>query len=128
MIVDTSAVIAIMQQEPATDRLIGLMAEAPALGIGAPSLAETALVLGSRLQRDAQDLVSRFIQEFDIEPIPFGPLHWKVASAAAAKFGKGRHPAKLNFGDCMSYAVARIADKPLLYTGEDFAKTDIESA
>ncbi|OGQ87227.1 MAG: hypothetical protein A2289_23465 [Deltaproteobacteria bacterium RIFOXYA12_FULL_58_15] len=128
MIVDTSAAIAVMQQESETDRLIHLMVEAPALGIGAPSLVEIALVLGSRLQRDAQDIVSRFIQEFDIEPIPFGPLHWKVASAAFAKFGKGRHPAKLNFGDCMSYAVARIADKPLLFVGEDFAKTDIETA
>lgn len=127
MIVDTSAVIAVMQQEPQADHLIGLMAVAPVLGIGAPSLVETALVLSVRLQRDAQGIVARFIQEFDIEPIPFGPVHWKAVSVAFARFGKGRHRAKLNFGDCMSYAVAHVANQPLLFVGEDFAQTDIES-
>lgn len=128
MIVDTSAIIAVMQHEPQAEHLISVMADASVLGMGTPSLAETALVLGARLRRDAQDIVSRFIQEFDIEPLSFGPLHWKEASAAYARFGKGRHEAKLNFGDCMSYAVARIADEPLLYVGDDFSKTDIAAA
>ena len=62
------------------------------------------------------------------ETIPFGPDHWREAVSAYARFGKGRHRARLNFGDCLSYAVAMLADQPLLCTGSDFSKTDVTLA
>lgn len=128
MIVDTSAVIAVMQREPDADRLIERMAQAQVLGMGAPSLVETGMVLSARIGPTALGLLARFVQEFDIEPVPFGALHWRVAILAYESFGKGNHPARLNFGDCMSYAVAHVADQPLLFVGEDFARTDITPA
>jgi ribonuclease VapC len=73
-------------------------------------------------------LLQRFVQAFDLVIIPFGDLHWQVAMEAYDRFGKGRHPASLNYGDCISYATAKLAGQPLLYKGNDFAKTDVESA
>lgn len=128
MIIDASALLAIVLREPSANTLVELMAAAPVLGMGTPSVTETSIVLSARIQNDAQGLVSRLIEEFEIEPIAFGPVHWKIASTAYAKFGKGHHPAKLNFGDCMSYAIASVAEQPLLFVGEDFSKTDIQSA
>jgi ribonuclease VapC len=60
--------------------------------------------------------------------VPFGEGHWPVAVDAFIRFGKGRHPASLNFGDCLTYAVARLADQPLICVGDDFAKTDLTTA
>jgi len=60
--------------------------------------------------------------------IEFGEHHWSVALGAFSRFGKGRHPAALNFGDCMTYAIAEVARRPLLCVGEDFAQTDLELA
>ncbi len=72
--------------------------------------------------------LERFIAAIGAEIIPFTRDHLNVAMDAFLRFGRGRHPAALNFGDCMSYAVARLAGMPLLYTGADFAKTDITAA
>jgi ribonuclease VapC len=73
-------------------------------------------------------LLSRFLEEEDIVTIPFGENHWKVAADAFIRYGKGRHPAKLNYGDCMTYSIAKVADEPLLFVGDDFAKTDVAVA
>ncbi len=62
---------------------------------------------------------------FDVRVIEFGDRHWKVALQAFARFGKGRHPAGLNLGDCLTYAVARLSGQPLLCVGDDFAQTDL---
>jgi ribonuclease VapC len=96
------------------------------VGIGTPTLAETGLVLAARLRRDPRDLVVRLLDEFSITEIPFGDEHWKEAVEAYLRFGKGRHKAQLNFGDCLTYAVARLAAEPLLFTGNDFAQTDLD--
>jgi ribonuclease VapC len=74
------------------------------------------------------DLLARFLQEAGLTVIPFGEEHWRAAVEAYAKFGKGRHPAGLNFGDCLTYAVARLAGQRLLFVGTDFSKTDLPSA
>jgi ribonuclease VapC len=63
-----------------------------------------------------------------IDEVPFGESHWKEAVGAYLRFGKGRHKAQLNFGDCLTYAVARLADEPLLFTGSDFTETDLQLA
>jgi len=83
------------------------------------------MVLSARLRRDARPLLSAFYREVELEVIPFSQEHYEIAIEAFQRFGKGRHPAALNFGDCLSYAVARLSQLPLLCTGNDFPKTDI---
>jgi ribonuclease VapC len=68
------------------------------------------------------------LQELGINEIPFSQVHWREAVEAYQRFGRGRHPAKLNFGDCLSYATALLAGQPLLFVGNDFNQTDIDSA
>lgn len=128
MILDTSAVVAISFKEPGFETLLERMDNVVAIGIGVPTLVETAIVLSARLQRDARGLLSRFIVEGSITTVTFGDAHFSAAIEAWLRFGKGRHPAALNFGDCLSYATARTAGAPLLCVGEDFAKTDLELA
>ena len=76
----------------------------------------------------ADGLLERLIDELDIQEIPFGELHWRESVEAYRRFGKGRHPVSLNFGDCMTYAVASLTGEPLLFVGSDFSKTDVEVA
>jgi ribonuclease VapC len=128
VIVDTSALVAVTFREPGYQDLITKLADAPSAGIGTPTITETGLVLASRLGRDSRDLLVRLLDEFSIEEIPFGGQHWREAVDAYLRFGKGRHKARLNFGDCLTYAVARLANEPLLYVGEDFRQTDLELA
>lgn len=97
-------------------------------GIGAPTLFETNLVMVSKLDLLGRSLVARFLEERDPVVIPFDDRHARVAEDAYVRYGKGRHPARLSYGDCMSYATAKVAGLPLLFTGEDFAKTDIPAA
>ncbi len=125
MIVDSSAVIAVLLREPGYERLEQQLASAGRAGIGTPTLAETGIVLSARLGIGGRTLLSRFIEESELVAVPFGEPHWSVAIEAFTRFGKGRHAAALNFGDCMTYATASLADEPLLCTGDDFAKTDL---
>jgi ribonuclease VapC len=128
VIVDTSALVAITFAEPGYEELIAKLAGAPSAGIGTPTLAETGVVLAARLRQDSRDLVIRLLNEFSIEEIPFGDRHWREAVDAYLRFGKGRHKARLNFGDCLTYAVARLANEPLLFVGDDFPETDLDAA
>jgi len=100
----------------------------PSAGIGAPTLVETGIVLASRLGVAGRTLLARAVDELALVPIPFGEEHWPVALEAYLRFGRGRHPAGLNFGDCLTYAIARLAGEPLLCLGGDFAKTDLALA
>ncbi|MGH7805699.1 MAG: type II toxin-antitoxin system VapC family toxin [Candidatus Binatia bacterium] len=125
MIVDSSAVLAIVFREPGFGDLIEKIARSPSTGIGAPTAAEIGIVLGMRLGGDPRALVARLLQELAIEVVPFGDEHWKAALAAWARFGRKRHRASLNFGDCLTYAVAKLAARPLLFVGDDFARTDL---
>lgn len=128
MILDTSAIIAIFVEEPGWERVAEKLAGAPALGIGAPTLAETGLVLAARLRQDPRPALLRFQQELEVAVLPFGEAHWREAVEAFLRFGKGRHPASLSFGDCQTYATAKLARRPLLCVGRDFAKTDLKLA
>jgi ribonuclease VapC len=83
------------------------------------------MVLTARLGQDARPLLFAFVRRVRVEVVAFGEEHLDAATTAFLRFGRGRHPAALNFGDCMSYAVAGM---PLLFTGEDFAQTDIARA
>jgi len=128
MIVDTSAMIAIVFKESGYESLIDKLADAEHLGIGTPTLAETGIVLTGRLGLGAKSLLVRMLQEFGIAEVPFGEAHWREAINAYERFGRKRHPARLNFGDCLRYATAKLAEQPLLFLGEDFKKTDIKKA
>jgi len=128
MILDSSAVVAITLQEPGFENLLAAMDAAARIGIGAPTLVETAIVLSARTGLDGRGLVSRFLLEADIAVVPFTDAHFGTAVDAWLRFGRGRHPAGLNFGDCLSYATARLASEPLLFTGNDFRRTDIPAA
>jgi ribonuclease VapC len=109
-------------------RFIEAMEDAVGLAIGAPTLLEVDIVVLRRFEEDGREFVSEFLSDYRVEVISFGALHRRIARKAYAGYGKGRHPARLNFGDCMTYATARLADAPLLFTGEDFAKTDLVAA
>lgn len=128
MILDSSAVVALVMREAEHTRVQAALAAAGRVAIGAPTLVETAIVLSARLARDARGLVSRFLLEGDIAVAPFTDAHFGTAMEAWWRFGRGRHPARLNFGDCLAYATARVAGEPLLFTGDDFRQTDIPAA
>jgi ribonuclease VapC len=128
MIVDSSAVVAVFLKEPGFEALLKKLGANSTAGIGTPNLVECGIVLSARLGRDARPLLLRFVQEFEIAPVPFGEVHWREALDAYWRFGKGRHVAALNLGDCCAYATARLAGRPLLCTGGDFARTDLDLA
>jgi ribonuclease VapC len=128
MILDSSALIAVIMAEPGGEELLAKIRAAAPAGIGAPAVVETAMVLSRRLGGDPVPLLTELLEELDVEVIPFTHEHSRVAVDAFLRFGKGRHPAALNFGDCLVYAVASIANQPLLYTGDDYARTDLVPA
>jgi ribonuclease VapC len=128
VILDTSAIVAIAAEEPGCLDLIDKIDAAGVVAIGAPTLTEAALVLRSRLAAEPRAFLERFLSDWSASVVPFGDEHWKTAVEAHARFGRGRHKAALNFGDCLSYATAKLADMPLLCTGSDFAKTDLTLA
>ena len=128
MILDSSAVVAVVFQEPGHEELLEKILAAAEVSIGAPTLAETAIVVSARLGTDARPLMSRFLREGAIETLPFGEAQFGVAVGAWLRFGRGRHRASLNFGDCLAYATARLAGRPLLCVGEDFGRTDLALA
>ena len=125
MIVDSSAIVAIFFQEPGYEKLIDKLADVAEVGIGAPTLTECGIVLSARLNQDARSLLTRFLKETNMVIIPFTEAHYETAVSAWLKFGKGRHAAGLNFGDCMAYAAAKLAGMPLLFMGDDFSQTDL---
>lgn len=126
MIIDSSAIITVLLKEPGHERVVDHLAAAPRLGIGAPTKVETGMVLVARLGIGGKTLLAGFLQETAVETVPFTDEHWSVAVNAFARFGKGRHPAALNFGDCLTYATASVAREPLLSVGEDFRRTDLQ--
>lgn len=128
MILDSSAIVAVVFKEPGFETVLDKIAAADIVAIGAPTAAETAIVLQARLGRTSRGALARLLQEWDVLVVPFGDHHWQQAVDAYERFGRGHHKAALNFGDCLSYAVARLADQPLLCVGDDFAKTDLPLA
>lgn len=128
MIVDSSAVVAVLKREPLQVEVATKLANADVIAIGAPTLFETDMVAIGALGKRGRAVIAQFLESFEVEVIPFGDNHWQVAAEAFMRFGKGRHPAGLNYGDCMTYATAKVAEEPLLYIGNDFTQTDIERA
>jgi ribonuclease VapC len=128
LILDSSAVIAVLNEEPGFEELERRMLEADALEIGAPTLVECMIVAARADGEDGMASLSDFLRRVGVVIVPFDEPHADVAAEAFLGFGKGRHRARLNYGDCMTYATARVAERPLLYVGGDFARTDIQPA
>lgn len=128
MIVDTSALIALITDEPDAPRVRDALLGASFRAISAPNRVEAGLVLGGRGLADPERIVAEVLDRFHITTTDFTAAHAHAAVAAWARYGRGRHAAKLNYGDCMAYATAQLAREPLLYVGKDFALTDIAPA
>ncbi|HLW75843.1 MAG TPA: type II toxin-antitoxin system VapC family toxin [Bryobacteraceae bacterium] len=126
MVLDSSAILAVLLEEPGFEELEDRINRAAGVRIGAPTLLEVHIVLTRKSSSQAR--LRAFLDAIGATTVAFTSEHLNVAIDAHGRFGRGRHPAKLNFGDCFSYAIARLAREPLLYTGDDFAKTDIEAA
>ena len=128
MVVDSSALISILLKEPEHQLLFDKAAKAEWTIVGAPAAVETVMVLSGRSDRDPRLLLASLLRAIGAEIVPFEEEHYEAAVSAFLRYGKGRHPARLNFGDCMSYALAVVSGLPLLYTGDDFSKTDVQQA
>ena len=128
MTLDSSALIAILFSEPGYLDLVDRILTAETVRVSAPTLVETSLVLAGRRRSPAADDVETLVHELGATIVPFGEREWHAAVDAFLRFGRGRHAAALNFGDCLAYAAARVANDSLLFVGDDFAATDIAPA
>lgn len=125
MIIDTSAIITVVLEGSGFEVVRRQFAQPVDKKIGAPSKLEAGMVLMGRYGVRGNTVLERFLQRNDIKTIPFTDEHAEIALDAFNRFGKGRHKASLNYGDCMTYATAYIAREPLLCVGEDFIHTDL---
>ncbi len=128
MIIDTSAVLAVLFGEPDAERYERAIAEAPHCRMSVASFLETSIVLESRSASAAGHELDLFVERAPIELVPVTASHAQAARRAWRRFGKGNHPAGLNFGDCFAYALSEASGEPLLFKGADFTLTDIEAA
>ena len=128
MIVDTSALLAILQAEPESRRLAEAIESVSQPTISVVSFVEASIVLDARHGAEGRDRLDRVIRESRMEIAPVDFEQAQLAREAFRDFGKGRHPARLNFGDCFVYALARQRGEPLLFKGDDFTRTDIRAA
>ena len=128
MIVDTSAVLAILFREPDAERFARAITSAPSRRMSAATLLETSIVLESRSGPASGYELDAFLEQAGIELEPVTPEQAQAARRAWRRFGKGNHPSGLNFGDCFAYALAETTREPLLFKGGDFELTDIEVA
>ncbi len=128
MILDTSPIIAILTEEPDSGVYIGAISRAPRCRISAGNFLELSIVLDGQFGTEVLHQCDALFRRIGvvIEPVSIGQI--LLARQAFHDFGKGRHPAGLNFGDCFAYALAKATDEPLLFKGEDFKKTDVVSA
>ncbi len=126
MVIDTSAIMAILIREPVADRLVQAVDADRTRLVSAATVVETSLVLLGRYGEVGEPQLDRLLRGIGAEVVPVGEEQVTLARDAALRFGRGRHPAGLNFGDCFSYALAVARGEPLLFVGEDFTKTDVE--
>jgi len=126
MIIDTSAIIAILRDEPEAMVCARAIADATIRRVSAVNFVESAVVIDASRDPIATRRFDDFIREANISIEPVTEIQAQIARSAYRDFGKGSgHPAKLNFGDCFAYALAKELGEPLLFKGDDFAQTDI---
>jgi len=125
MVIDSSAILAILQNEPERHAFNVAIAAADQRSLSAASLVELSIVIGACYGPEAQADLDHFLNTAQIEIISVDRGQAEMARSAFAQFGKGRHRAALNFGDCFSYALAKWLNQPLLFKGDDFCHTDL---
>ena len=129
MIIDSSAVVAMLRREPEADDFSAAIMTAETRLLSAASYLEVGIVIDGSRDELASQRVDQLIESLDIKIAPVTESQAKLARAAYRRFGKGSgHPAGLNFGDCLSYALAKESSAPLLFKGADFAATDATAA
>ena len=125
MVIDTSALVAILQDEPERRTFNEAIEAAESRSISTVSFVEASIIIESRHGPDGTRALDLFISKSEISLVPVDSDQAHLARSAFRQYGKGRHPAGLNFGDCFSYALAKAFDEPLLFKGDDFTQTDI---
>jgi ribonuclease VapC len=128
MVVDTSALVAILFAESTAERLMEAILAAPRPIVSAASLVEVGIVALARHGEASERELNSLLRQLRLQIIPVTADQAERALGAFRRFGKGRHPAGLNYGDCFSYALASITGEPLLCVGDDFARTDLQIA
>jgi ribonuclease VapC len=128
MIVDSSALLAVIFDEPDEPRIAAAMVDAPGLRMSTANWVEAALVVDSRKSPRARSRFEDLIRELGVELMPVTVEAAYRSRIAHADYGRGNHPAKLNYGDCFAYSLAKLTGEPLLFKGNDFAQTDVEPA
>ncbi|MER8501580.1 MULTISPECIES: type II toxin-antitoxin system VapC family toxin [unclassified Mesorhizobium] len=128
MVIDTSAVVAILRSEPEAARLERALVLDPIRLVPATCVLEARMVLVSRRGEHALAEIDLWLRKIEADIIPVDSELVDLATQGWLTYGKGHHPAALNFADCLSYALAKRADEPLLFVGNDFSQTDIEAA
>jgi ribonuclease VapC len=128
VIIDPSAIVAIIDGEPEEQAFLNLISHSQTCLLSAPGYLELAIVLSARYGSKGTEKLDLLLQGLSISIVAFTSEHAKLATEAFLTFGKGRHPAKLNMGDCFSYALAKATGQPLLFKGNDFSQTDIDGA
>jgi ribonuclease VapC len=125
MIIDTSALVSILDQEAEAERLVRAIAADSERMLSAANLVETGIVMQVRRGDEAARDLDLLLAKLKIDIIPVSGKQANLARKAFQHYGRGRHPAKLNFGDCFAYALAKDSSAPLLFKGSDFSQTDI---
>lgn len=123
---DTSAIMAMLRGEPSAERLIAAVESDRRRLVSAATVIEASLVMLGRYGEAGDPLLDRLLRSLGAEVVPVDEEQVALARDAALRYGRGRSPASLNFGDCFSYALAVTSDEPLLFVGDDFSKTDVE--
>ncbi len=129
MVVDSSALIALLLAEPETDRLVSAIAAASERLLSAASYLETAIVMTARFGPQSQEKLDKLVAPLSIDIIPFTAEQARIAVTAFQRYGRGSgHPAALNYGDCFTYALAKLTGQSVLFKRNDFARTDLAAA
>jgi ribonuclease VapC len=125
LVVDTSAVVAVILAEPGSEELAAHLEDALVRLMPAAIRVELGMVIEARLWPAGQDVIDRFLRDANLDIVPVDADLAARAMSGWRRYGKGRHPAGLNFGDCFTYALADRTGHPVLCTGNDFAATDV---
>lgn len=125
MVIDTSAVLAVLFNEPERADFVAAIAQAPRRSLSAASYVEAAIVADNNADPRFGEALDAILMQLSVEVAPVTVFQARLAREAYKRFGKGRHRASLNYGDCFSYALAKASGEPLLFKGNDFGETDV---
>jgi ribonuclease VapC len=128
VIIDTSALVAILDQEPEAERIVRTLASAPERSLSAANLVETGIVMQARRGDDGARDLDLLLAKLRVDIAAVTASQADIARKPFRRYGRGRHPANLNFGDCFAYALAKDKSASLLFKGSDFGQTDVMAA